>query len=48
MLTDPINGARADMRGEVTIDDDDSSPTPTVNNPSVAEGNSGLTDLMLT
>ena len=33
------------MRGEITITDDDSSPTPTVNNPSVAEGNTGLTDL---
>ena len=33
------------MRGEITITDDDSTPTPTVNNPSVAEGNSGLTDL---
>ena len=34
------------MRGEVTITDDDSSPAPTVNNASVAEGNSGLTDLV--
>ena len=45
-LTDPDNaGPEPDNRGEITITDDDSTPTPTLNNPSVAEGNSGLTDL---
>lgn len=45
-LTDPDNaGPEPDNRGEITITDDDSTPTPTVNNPSIAEGNSGLTDL---
>ena len=45
-LTDPDNaGPEPDNRGEITITDDDSTPVPTVNNPSVAEGNSGLTDL---
>ncbi len=45
-LTDPDNaGPEPDNRGEITITDDDSTPMPTVNNPSVAEGNSGLTDL---
>ncbi len=47
VLTDPTNGAPGtDMRGEVTITDDESTPTPTVTNPSVLEGNSGLTDLV--
>ena len=47
VLTDPTNGAPGpDMRGEVTITDDDSTPIPTMTNPSVAEGNSGLTDLV--
>ena len=45
-ITDPINAAPgADSVGEITITDDDSSPTPTVNNPSAPEGNTGLTDL---
>ena len=47
VLTDPINGAPGpDMRGEITIDDDDSTPTPTLTNPSILEGNSGLVDLV--
>ena len=45
-LTDPDNaGPEPDNRGEITITDDDSTPVPTLNNPSVAEGNSGLTPL---
>ena len=41
VLTDPDNGAPgADMRGEVTIDDDDSTPTPT-SNPSIPRGTPG-------
>ena len=35
-----------DKRGEITIDDDDSTPTPTLSNASVLEGNSGLVDLV--
>ena len=47
VLTDPINGAPGpDMRGEITIDDDDSTPTPTLTNPSILEGNSGLVDMV--
>jgi Calx-beta domain-containing protein len=46
-ITDPENAAPGtDNLGEVTITDDDSTPTPTVTNPSVLEGNSGLTDLV--
>ncbi len=47
VLTDPTNGAPGtDMRGEVTITDDDSTPIPTLTNPSVVEGNSGLINLV--
>lgn len=47
VLTDPTNGAPGpDMRSEVTITNDDGTPTPTVSSPSVNEGNSGLTDLV--
>ena len=47
MLTDPVNGAPGpDMRGEVTITDDESAPIPTLSSPLVFEGNSGLTDLV--
>ena len=34
------------MRGEVTITDDDATPTPTLTNPSMLEGNSATTDLI--
>ena len=34
------------MRGEITITDDDATPTPTLTNPSVLEGNSATTDLV--
>ena len=45
-LTDPDNaGPEPDNRGEITITDDDSTPVPTLNNPAVAEGDSGLTPL---
>ena len=47
VLTDPVNGAPGnDMRGEVTINDDDSTPTPTLSSPAVNEGNAGLVDLV--
>ena len=47
VLTDPVNGAPGpDMRGEVTITDDESAPIPTLSSPLVFEGNSGLTDLV--
>jgi large repetitive protein len=48
VLTDPINGASgADMRGEITITDDDSTPIPTLTSPSVLEGNPpGSTNLV--
>ena len=46
VITDPINATPGpDNRGEITITDDDSAPTPTVTSPSAAEGNSGTTDL---
>ena len=46
-ITDPVNGAPgADNLGEITITDDDSTPIPTLTNPSILEGNSGLADLV--
>ena len=47
VLTTPTNAdAGSDMRGEITITDDDNTPIPTLSNPSVNEGNSGLIDLV--
>lgn len=47
VLAPPTNaGAGSDMRADVTIIDDDATPTPTLNNPLVNEGNSGLIDLV--
>ncbi len=42
VITDPENARPGpDSRGEIRIRDDDFSPTPTVSNPSVSEGNPG-------
>ncbi len=47
VLTTPTNAdAGSDMRGEITITDDDNTPIPTLSSPSVNEGNSGLIDLV--
>ena len=44
VLTTPTNAdAGPDMRGEITITDDESSPVPTLSAPSVLEGNPGST-----
>jgi Calx-beta domain-containing protein len=46
-LTDPDNaGPEPDNRGEITITDDDATPIPALNSPSVLEGNSSTTDLV--